>query len=73
MRQPSKPGAQRIVACPRCKGDSVFGPQNPYRPFCGERCKAFDFGAWADEGFRLPAHSAKGEDDAPAPPPLPLQ
>ena len=44
----------RIVSCPACGGDSVYGTRNPYRPFCCARCKGIDFGAWASESFRLP-------------------
>lgn len=53
---PSDPhaGAVRIVSCPQCGGDSVFAPSNPFRPFCSRRCKDIDFGAWADESFRVP-------------------
>lgn len=60
----------RIVRCPNCQGDSVYAPSNPYRPFCGARCKGMDFGAWADESFRLAAHS---EPDELAPPDQQLQ
>jgi endogenous inhibitor of DNA gyrase (YacG/DUF329 family) len=45
----------RQVRCPACSGDSLFAPENPYRPFCSARCKGIDFGAWASESFRLPA------------------
>ncbi|MGE4241970.1 DNA gyrase inhibitor YacG [Ramlibacter sp.] len=44
----------RIVRCPACRGDSVYGPDNPYRPFCSERCKSIDFGDWASERFTVP-------------------
>jgi endogenous inhibitor of DNA gyrase (YacG/DUF329 family) len=44
----------RIVACPTCGGDSIYSPSNPYRPFCSERCKNLDLGAWASESFRVP-------------------
>ena len=37
----------RVVACPQCGGKSVYAPSNPYRPFCSERCKNLDLGAWA--------------------------
>lgn len=43
----------RIVACPRCGGDSVYAPSNAFRPFCSERCKQRDLGAWASEDFRV--------------------
>lgn len=45
----------RLVVCPTCKGQSVYADSNPFRPFCSERCKNTDFGAWAGEGFRMPA------------------
>jgi len=44
----------KIVACPRCGGKSVYAASNPFRPFCSERCKNIDFGAWASESFRVP-------------------
>jgi endogenous inhibitor of DNA gyrase (YacG/DUF329 family) len=57
---PSVP--EKIVTCPQCKGESVYAPRNPYRPFCGERCKNLDLGAWASESFRVPAPE-QFEDD----------
>ena len=39
------------------QGWSLFSPANPWRPFCGERCKQMDLGAWASEGFRVPAEA----------------
>jgi endogenous inhibitor of DNA gyrase (YacG/DUF329 family) len=37
---------------------------NEFRPFCSERCKLIDFGAWADEEFALPAEgSSLSEED----------
>ena len=45
-----------IVKCPTC-GDQVKYDNNEYRPFCSERCKLLDFGAWADERYNLPAES----------------
>lgn len=45
--------APRIVRCPTCGGDSVFAPQNTWRPFCSERCRMVDLGAWANESFRV--------------------
>jgi uncharacterized protein len=47
----------KIVVCPQCKGDSIFASSNVYRPFCSERCKNIDFGAWASESFRMPAEA----------------
>jgi hypothetical protein len=37
------------VACPTCGVPVAWGPQSPNRPFCSERCKLIDLGAWAAE------------------------
>jgi uncharacterized protein len=47
----------KIVPCPTCKGSSVFNASNVFRPFCSERCKNLDFGAWASENFRMPTEA----------------
>jgi uncharacterized protein len=47
----------KIVTCPQCGGDSVYAIQNAYRPFCSERCKQLDLGAWASESFRMPTEA----------------
>lgn len=54
----------KIVTCPSCGGVSVYAASNPYRPFCSERCKQIDLGAWASEQFAVPA-VAPPEDFAP--------
>lgn len=54
---------QRLVRCPNCGGDSVYGPSNPSRPFCSARCKNMDLGAWASESFRVAANPQAGEAD----------
>lgn len=60
--------AGREITCPACGGPSVYGPQNPWRPFCSERCKNHDFGAWASESYRVPAPPEPGDDDSESPP-----
>jgi endogenous inhibitor of DNA gyrase (YacG/DUF329 family) len=37
---------------------------NPFRPFCSERCKRIDLGAWAAEEFRVPSRESE-TDSAP--------
>ncbi len=56
------PGKPRIVVCPTCGGDSVYAASNPSRPFCSERCKNIDFGAWASESFRVEAPPTAPDD-----------
>ena len=53
----------KLVRCPACGGDSVYATDNPYRPFCSERCKNMDLGAWASESFRMPTEAPP--DDQP--------
>ena len=53
----------RIVRCPGCKGDSVYAASNPFRPFCGERCRLADLGAWASEGYRVETSPPAGEEN----------
>lgn len=50
--------APRIVRCPCCGGPSQYTPTNAWRPFCSERCKNHDFGAWASESYRVGDGSA---------------
>ena len=58
MSDTARPSAfARQVACPACRGPSLYSPQNPWRPFCSERCKQMDLGAWASENFRVPANA----------------
>ncbi len=55
--------AAKTVRCPACGGPSVYAPSNPYRPFCCERCKGMDLGAWASEHFRLPEREPNSNPD----------
>ncbi|MGB7182496.1 MAG: DNA gyrase inhibitor YacG [Burkholderiaceae bacterium] len=47
------------VPCPACGTPTVFSPDNLYRPFCSDRCKTIDLGAWASDQYRV----AGGSDD----------
>jgi endogenous inhibitor of DNA gyrase (YacG/DUF329 family) len=60
-------GARR-VPCPRCGQPALFSPQNKWRPFCSERCRNMDLGAWASEDYRVPTRPA-ADDDTPETPP----
>lgn len=53
----------RLVPCPACGQDSVYAPENRFRPFCSARCKGIDLGAWASEQFRMPTEAPP--DDEP--------
>ena len=62
--------SDRTVTCPACKGPSVYGPANPWRPFCSKRCREHDLGAWATESYRVEDRAAGAEDAEPAEPGL---
>ena len=47
------------ATCPTCGKPAEYRESNPWRPFCSERCRSIDLGAWASEAYRIPAK----EDD----------
>ncbi|MBI5190200.1 MAG: DNA gyrase inhibitor YacG [Nitrospirae bacterium] len=51
------------MLCPICKNEAAW-EGNPHRPFCSERCKLIDLGAWADARYSVPAEDASGDSDA---------
>lgn len=44
------------LACRQCQTMTTWH-NNPYRPFCSERCKLIDLGAWASESYTIPVES----------------
>ncbi|CAN5498145.1 DNA gyrase inhibitor YacG [soil metagenome] len=52
------------VKCPNCRKETEYSTANEFRPFCSERCKLLDFGAWANEEFALPTQETSlSEED----------
>ncbi|MEI6303177.1 MAG: DNA gyrase inhibitor YacG [Betaproteobacteria bacterium] len=51
----------RTVSCPRCANAVAWSAENRYRPFCSERCKMVDLGAWANEEYRVAAVEQEDE------------
>jgi endogenous inhibitor of DNA gyrase (YacG/DUF329 family) len=41
------------MKCPTCN-KRIEWDDNPFRPFCSERCKLIDLGRWVDEEYRVP-------------------
>ena len=56
----------KSVACPTCGTEVPWVPENKFRPFCSERCKLIDLGAWASESYRIPVQESTDplSDDA---------
>jgi endogenous inhibitor of DNA gyrase (YacG/DUF329 family) len=42
-----------VVKCPTCGDAVVWSAASPYRPFCSDRCKNVDLGAWASERYTI--------------------
>ncbi|MGA6135069.1 DNA gyrase inhibitor YacG [Acinetobacter dispersus] len=51
----------RTFPCPRC-GEASTWEGNQFRPFCSERCKMIDLGAWASDEYKLPTQDAPQAD-----------
>jgi uncharacterized protein len=43
-----------ITRCPNCKKRVERGPENRWRPFCSERCRLIDLGAWVEGRYAFP-------------------
>jgi len=53
------------VKCPTCRRPVQWSEQSVYRPFCSERCRLIDLGAWLNEQHRIPDESPAADDDMP--------
>lgn len=42
------------VRCPACGSPVEWSERSRYRPFCSQRCKLIDLGAWLDGSHRIP-------------------
>jgi len=46
------------VKCPQCGKETEF-TGNEFRPFCSERCRLLDLGAWAEGEYSLPTETSE--------------
>ncbi|HEX8740257.1 MAG TPA: DNA gyrase inhibitor YacG [Casimicrobiaceae bacterium] len=60
--------APRIVRCPQCGKSVPWAAESKWRPFCSERCRTLDLGAWLSERYRVPGDEAPGEPEPDASP-----
>lgn len=47
------------VLCPTCSRPVEWSDASPWRPFCSERCKLIDLGAWASGKHAIPGEPAE--------------
>lgn len=52
-----------LVNCPTCGKKVEWLEINKFRPFCSERCKQIDLGAWAEEKYAIPAVNPQDDLD----------
>lgn len=50
------------VRCPICK-TVIDWETSKWRPFCSERCKMIDLGAWASEEYYIEGGKPEEEED----------
>ncbi|MGO9614471.1 MAG: DNA gyrase inhibitor YacG [Dissulfurispiraceae bacterium] len=51
------------IKCPICKKKSTW-EENPWRPFCSERCKFIDLGKWASDEYQIEGESKEGVEQS---------
>jgi len=52
-----------VVDCPTCGKKVEWTEASKYRPFCCERCRQIDLGAWAEEKYVIPGAMPVGDED----------
>ena len=52
------------VDCPTCKKGVEWVAKNEHRPFCSDRCRLIDLGAWAAEDYKIAGKPASEWDMA---------
>jgi uncharacterized protein len=50
-----------LVKCPTCGRSIPWSEESPLRPFCSERCKLIDLGAWLSEERRIAGDDSAAE------------
>lgn len=53
-----------IVKCPTCRRDVAWSPASVYRPFCSDRCRLIDLGAWLSEQHTIPDETEAASDES---------
>jgi len=46
------------IRCAICDRATTNGADNPWRPFCSERCKLLDLSRWLGEEYRIAGEGA---------------
>lgn len=52
-----------IVHCPQCGKPVPWARESRWKPFCSERCRLIDLGAWFSEDHSIPGDSAEPDSN----------
>jgi uncharacterized protein len=53
----------KLVKCPTCGRQTEWSEQATFRPFCSERCRLIDLGAWLTEQHAIPGDPIAPQSD----------
>lgn len=53
------------VKCPTCGRRVAWSEASKFRPFCSERCKMIDLGAWASDRYVVPGGPPEEAEEPP--------
>lgn len=56
-----------VVKCPNCDQSVEWNEASEWRPFCSERCKLIDLGAWFTEERGIPSDEGASNEESDAP------
>jgi len=51
--------------CPTCQREIAWSEEYPFRPFCSERCRLIDLGAWLSEQRGIAGKEAELGEETP--------
>lgn len=54
-----------IVQCPTCSASVEWAEGSRFRPFCSQRCRLIDLGAWASEQHVIASEQLCDDEDSP--------
>ena len=54
----------RLVACPTCRSPAPWTKNNHWKPFCSERCKLIDLGAWVNEKYQIAGEETSSDSSS---------
>jgi len=54
--------SKKTMRCPACHGPSAW-EENPFKPFCSERCRMIDLGNWLGGNYKIPGERQDLSDE----------